>query len=425
MKVLVVGAGVSGRAAVRLGLRLGHEMVVYDRDASAVKSVAGSVRAVFGDWDRDLTTGMDLAVVSPGIPPHAVPVRDCLGAGLPVWSELEFAGRHIDLPIVAVTGTNGKTTTTLLITDMLNRSGLKAAAVGNIGVALSDVADEPWDVLVVEASSFQLRFIVRFRAGIAVVLNAAEDHLDWHGSVAAYREAKARIVERQHPDDLCIYNKEDEGARAIAARAPGRTRGFTVEGTEGLVREGLFLPGPVALPVSDLLLSDPAYLVDLAAAALAAEEAGAGREGIEAALRAFEPGEHRRAVVLERGGVTWIDDSKATNPHAAVASIEAYQSVILLAGGRNKGLDLTPMVRHPHLKAVVAFGEAQEELLEAAVVAAHAAASVPEAVGIASSLAGRGDTVLLAPGCASFDMFDSYAARGRAFEVAVREGQAR
>ena len=424
MSILVVGAGISGHGAARLARRRGMEAVVYDRDPETLSDLAQEgFRTLGGEWTTDALREAEVVVLSPGVAEHTPPVRDAIAAGLDVWSELEFASRHTELPILAVTGTNGKTTTTGLVSDMLTRSGKKAATAGNIGIALSDVVDEPWEVLVVEASSFQLRFIESFRPRIAVVLNVAEDHLDWHRSVAAYRESKARICENQRADDLLVFGADDEGATLLASRARARTRPVSGRhlpvGGAG-VEEGRLHLGDLVLPIGVLAVSDPAYLVDLAAAGLAALEAGAELAAVEMALLAFRPAAHRRTVVGEWRGVLWVDDSKATNPHAAIASIRSYPCVVLLAGGRNKGLDLTDMVRQPNLKAVVALGEARDEIMEAASVPSVAAETIEEAVAFAFSLADPGDTVLLAPGCASFDMFESYAARGEAFGTAVR-----
>ncbi|MFQ5966143.1 MAG: UDP-N-acetylmuramoyl-L-alanine--D-glutamate ligase [Acidimicrobiia bacterium] len=420
MTMLILGAGVSGTAASRLARSRDLPVLIYDENPDSVVELRKEgVETVAGPWERRLMTGIETVVASPGFSEVSRPIHDCLTAGLPVWSEVEFAASYAEAPLIAVTGTNGKTTTTLLIAEMLSRSGHKAAAVGNIGTALSDVADEPWDVLVVEVSSFQLRFIADFHPDIAVVLNVAEDHLDWHGSIEAYRDAKARISENQGSDDLLIYNADDAGASHIAVQAPTRTMplrapGLLAEGPAAALRAGGAL-----VPRASLFVSDPAYLMDFAAAAEAAAAAGAKPEGIYEALVAFRPAEHRRTLVAERRGVAWVDDSKATNPHAALASISAYPSVVLIAGGRNKGLELAPVVAHPNLKAVVAIGEVQEELIGAADVTAYGADGMQEAVKIAAGLARSGDTVLLAPACASFDMFSSYSERGEAFADAI------
>ena len=417
MRLLIVGAGVSGRAAYRLGRARGMAMLVYDQEPDALAGLAEEgAETVSGEWQTELVSNLDAAVVSPGVPEHARPIADLMASHVPVWSELEFASRYVEVPLVAVTGTNGKTTTTLLIADMLARSGRKAVAAGNIGTALSDVVDEPWDVIVVEASSFQLRFIDTFHPEVAVVLNAAEDHLDWHQSVTAYREAKSRILENQTAADVVIYDADDPGAREIAETATSRRVGIRVE---TVVAADELVLGDVRVKLGDLSVADDAYLLDFAAAAEAAAGVGATPDGISEALAAFRPQKHRRSIVARTDGVLWVDDSKATNPHAAVASIDAYPSVVLIAGGRNKGLDLTGILEHSHLRAVVALGEAQDEIMAGAIVPVHPASDMAAAVDIAAGLAEPGDTVLLAPACASFDMFTSYAERGEAFARAV------
>jgi UDP-N-acetylmuramoylalanine--D-glutamate ligase len=424
MRVLVVGAGVSGRAAARLARRLGHQVVVYDQDRYVGHDLSSEgFTLVTGEWSMELLEGIDLVVTSPGVPEHAAPVSDTIDRHVTLWSELEFAARDTRVPIVAVTGTNGKTTVTGLITEMLRRGGSKVTAAGNIGTPLSDVVREPWDLLVVEASSFQLRFVEGFRPDVAVVLNVAADHLDWHGSVDAYRRAKARICGNQTSEDVLVYDADDEGASEIAALAASRTIPVSGRrmppGGAGIV-DGTLRIAEVMLDIGNLAVSDPAYLVDLAAAGMAALEAGAAPDAVSEAAVAFRPGAHRREVIGTWSGVAWVNDSKATNPHAALASIAAFESVVLIAGGRNKDLDLSDVVSAPNLRAVVAIGEAAEELIAAAKGSVHGAESIREAVELADGLTEVGDTVLLAPGCASFDMFESYAARGDAFKAAVR-----
>ena len=435
MRVLVLGAAVSGAAAARLARRLGHAVTVYDRSPGAGAELAAEGIAVTtGEWDRQVLEGMDLVVTSPGIPERSLPIVEALEAGLEVWSEVELAWRHLGgVPVAAVTGTNGKTTVTELIAAMCSRSGLRTAPVGNIGSPLSAAVGEDWDLLVVEVSSFQLRFTEEFHPRWAVLLNLAADHLDWHGSQAAYMEAKQRVFRRQGPDDLLVYDCDDPGA--VAATTPARSRRVPVSGRrlppEGYGVEGdrLVLPG-TRLPLDQLEVQDPVYLVDLAAAAVVAEAAGANPDAVAAVARGFRPGPHRRRVVGEIDGVVFVDDSKATNPHAALAAAAAYPSVVLIAGGLAKGLDVTPLATAPTVRHLVAIGEAAPELLRAAGPGrGTAAASMGEAVAVAWRVAQPGDVVLLAPGCASFDMFSSYAARGDAFAAAVsaimEEGGAR
>lgn len=415
MRTLVIGGAVSGSAAARLAARLGYRVTVYDSEPAVSQSVlAEGFSAVGGPWSADLLTGMELVIVSPGVPERAAPITDTLEAGVPLWSELEFASRHIEAPLVAVTGTNGKTTVTSLIAEMLQAGGLRAIGAGNIGTALSDVAGGQWDAVVVEASSFQLRFIEAFHPGVAVVLNVAPDHLDWHGSFTAYRQAKARIFENQSEEDLLIYDREDEGARNLVE--PARSRKVSVSARDVLG----------SLSMLDLAVHGPAFSTDLQAAAVAAMGLGVPIEAVHSTIRAFEPAPHRRALVGTWDDVQWVDDSKATNPHAAVASATAYRSVVLIAGGRNKGLDLSPILAVRSIRHLILLGEAAPELAEAAgEVPSTTVSSIEEAVSVADAVSKSGDTVLLAPACASFDMFPSYAARGDAFVRAVRERKER
>ena len=418
MRTLVLGAGISGRAAARLASKLGHRVSVYDqRPVSDI----GEVAVVSGQWDPLTLQGIDLVVASPGFGERSAPITDALEAGVEVISEVEFAWREMSAPTVAVTGTNGKTTVTGLIADMLAASELRAPALGNIGTPVSDWAFEPLDVIVLEMSSFQLRFIDRFHPGVAVITNVAEDHLDWHGSVAGYRAAKARIVANQTPDDIVFYDALDSGAVELATQSAATPVGVASDGTArvGVVGEALVWDG-LAVPLSTLSVDDPIYFTDMALAGAAALAMGAETRAVESVVRSFLPGEHRRRVVFEADGVQWVDDSKATNPHAALASIASFDSVVLIAGGLAKGLDVAPLATAPGVKALIAIGESAPVLLAAAGDRGRPAGSMDEAVAIAREIAEPGDVVLLAPGCASYDMFDSYGARGHAFAAAAR-----
>ncbi len=422
MRLLVLGAGVSGAAAARLALRMGHRVVVYDRrPAVVVGLVAEGIATASGAWHRDLLVGAEAVVTSPGFGESSPPVVDTLEWGLPLWSEVEFAYRHLDVPVVAVTGTNGKTTVTELIADMLTRSGIDAPALGNIGTPLSSAVGMEMDVAVVEVSSFQLRFVDTFRPRVAVITNVAADHLDWHGSVEAYRMAKARIFENQAASDDLVYDAGDPGASALAAGAPSRRWPVAVPAPPGgWGVDGGVLRFPSGLiDVSKLKVEDRSFLVDISLAAVAADRLGAAPRAIAEAAREFVPSPHRRTEVAVWRGVRYVDDSKATNPHAALAAIEALAPVVLIAGGQAKGLDLTPLVTHPGVKRVVAIGEAAPALVETDPDTVVSAGDLEEAVRTAATLAVPGDTVLLAPGCASFDMFGSYAERGDAFAQAV------
>lgn len=419
-RTLILGAGVSGRAAARLANRLGHEVTVYDRDETAAAAIEGAaIRS--GPWDADALAGQDLVVTSPGIPEGAAPVVDSLASGVEFISEMEFGFRHLAAPCAAVTGTNGKTTVTTATADMLLADGFDAVAAGNIGLALSDTAGAGHDVVVVEASSFQLQYIDRFHPRAAAILNIAPDHLDWHSSIAGYAAAKRRIGERQTREDIIVFDIDDAGAKAAVAGLPGRH--VPVSGSHR--PPGGNGPDGSVLYIGELELARPkldaAYTMDIAAAATLARHMGAGGDAIAATIAKFTTVTHRRTEIGTWDGVQWINDSKATNPHAALAAVRGYPSVILIAGGRNKGLDLSQLPVQPSVRAVIGIGEASPELAAAAPGKFHEAASLDQAVALADDLASSGDTVLLAPGCASFDMFDDYTERGRRFTELVLE----
>lgn len=422
-RVLVLGAAVSGMAAVRLAASKGMTVTVYDE---AVADIVADLDygSAFGEWDPLLLEGIDLVIASPGFPERSRPVVESLERGLPVWSEVEFAYRHIDVPVVAVTGTNGKTSVTEATAAMLDASGLDTPATGNIGSPLSDFTEGGHDVLVVEVSSFQLRFTEEFHPVAAAITNVAVDHLDWHGSAYSYQEAKARIYANQTAGDLLVYDIDDEGAAKLAGDAPAEL--FPVSGRRvpqggGGVEGGTLRVGDVVVDLADLTSDDPIHLVNLACAAALATRVGATAEGVAAAAIAYRPGAHRRTIVAEVDGVTWVNDSKATNPHAAIASIRAHGPVILIAGGLAKGVDLTPLVEEDNVRMVVGIGEAGPDLAAAAGERGRLAGTLEIAVEVAAAAAHPGDTVLLAPGCASFDQFDSYGARGARFTELVED----
>ena len=292
-------------------------------------------------------------------------------------------------------------------------NGHDAVACGNIGTALCDVADQDHDQLVVEVSSFQLYSIETFRPKVAVLLNVAPDHLDWHGSFESYSAAKGRITENQTIDDICIANKNDKVVRELVAFAAS-----TVELIEPAESVEL-TDGVVDLPPG----LDDAFQLDLVAAVRAANHFGISESATQAWANSFSTGEHRRQPTGEKDGVSFINDSKATNPHAASIAISAYPSVVLIAGGRNKDLELSGLAQAGP-KQMVLLGEAATELAKAAdeYEIPHVTASdMVDAVRKAADLASPGDTVLLAPGCTSFDMFENYKVRGEVFMAAVRD----
>jgi len=424
MRALVLGAGVSGMAAARLARSRGMTVGMYAEEMAPAVLAEGFGLAS-GAWDPILLEGADLVVASPGFSERSAPVVDALERGVPLWSEIELAWRHLRSPVVAVTGTNGKTSVTEATSAMLEASGLKAPATGNIGTPLSDFADQEYDALVVEVSSFQLRFIDEFHPAAAAITNLAVDHLDWHGSEHSYREAKRRIYENQTSSDLLAYDCDDEGATDLAKGAPSQL--VPVSGKrlpeDGAGVEGAKLViGETVIDVDDLVSDDPIHLVNLACAGTLAMWMGATGPGVARGAVEYRPGAHRRSLVLHADGVRWIDDSKATNPHAAVASIRAHDNVILIAGGLAKGLDLRPIAEEPAVKVLIGIGESGPSLVEMAGERGRLAVTLETAVEMARQVAGPGDTVLLAPGCASFDQFESYARRGDRFAELVREG---
>ena len=434
-QALVVGLGVSGDAFVHhWRQRAGTVVVIDDHPTPAVRDRARRlgldlVEAPGPAEVARLVAASDVVVPSPGVAESHPAITAALERGVAVRSELELASRWTRRPFVAVTGTNGKTTVTELVCGMLVASGRRALAAGNVGLALSDAVRRDVDVLVVEASSFQLRFTDTFRPAVAVWLNLAPDHLDWHPDVAAYTAAKARIWAHQASEDLAVANAEDAVVMEAARAAPGRlqTFGLAPGADFGVARGpgGDHLVGPPGelAAVADLPRSHPQDLANALAAAAAALGAGATVEGVGEALRSWPPLPHRRALVATIDGVGYHDDSKATNPHATLAAVAGFASVVLLAGGRNKGLDLTALAAAaPRLRAVVAFGEAGDDLVAALgeVVPVRRVRDMVEAVALARALARPGDDVLLSPACASFDQYGSYAERGEHFSELVR-----
>ncbi len=459
LAVTVAGIGVSGFAAADALLGLGAAVTVVEGRAGATERERATVLEVLGATVRlgspdDLPDGTQLVVTSPGWKPSSPLLVAAAAAGIPVWGEVELAWRLRPAvgaaPWLAVTGTNGKTTTVRMLTSILTAAGLRAVAAGNVGTPLLEVVmSEPrYDAIAVELSSFQLHWSSSIRVHAGAVLNIAPDHVDWHGDLDAYALAKGRIYAGAQV--ACIYNVADPATEQLvrdADVAEGcRAIGFT-----------LGVPGPSELGVVDDLLVDRAFVADrltsaaelaavadvvpaaphnvanaLAAAALA-RSFGVDAAAVQAGLVAFRPDAHRIATVATVGGVTWVDDSKATNPHAAAASLTAFDRIVWIAGGLAKGATFDELVAGAagRLRGVVLLGADRGEI--AAAISRHApdvpvtdvAATDTEAmdlvVAAAARLAREGDTVLLAPACASMDMFTSYAERGDKFAAAVRK----
>ncbi|MGH2740690.1 MAG: UDP-N-acetylmuramoyl-L-alanine--D-glutamate ligase [Actinomycetota bacterium] len=432
-RVVVVGLGASGRAAVRVLADLGAVVRVSEAkpeeeigEAIAEAEAAGAdVRA--GGHRPDHLEGASLLVASPGVREQAPILSWAREQRLPIWSELEIGARLLRCPVVAITGTNGKTTTTEWVAATMRADGLGAIACGNVGYPVSLAAREDHDALAVEVSSFQLRFHESFHPQVSVLLNLAPDHLDWHRDVAAYGAAKRQIYVRQAADDVHVGNRDDPHAAALSRGAPCRRMWFTL-GEPGPGEVGYVGQELIARLGSDVSLGRPPFSgaslrADVAAGAAAALAFGIRPESVGKALEGFTPPPHRGEVVAEIRGVRFIDDSKATNPHAALAAIEGMDEVVLIAGGRAKSLDLSPLIAAtPRLTALVTIGEAAEDLagMFEGRVPVYRASSIEEAVSRAFDAADNRGVVLLAPACSSHDMFRDYAERGDRFSAAAR-----
>lgn len=420
---LILGAGVSGMAVARLARSKGISVTIYD-EAMTVAPLAEGFGFSSGRWDHLLLRDADMVIASPGFLERSLPIVETLEWGLPLVSEIEFAWAYVQAPLIAVTGTNGKTSVTEATAAMLDASGLSAPTTGNIGVPLSEFTNQVYDALVCEVSSFQLRFTETFHPVAVGLTNVAEDHLDWHGSVYAYREAKAKVFANLTSSDLLVYDSDDPGASELVTTADARlfpVSGRTVPDGGGGVDEGVLRVMDVAIDIADLQVNDPTYLSNLACAAALAQHVGATPEGVRAGAVGFFPGPHRRRRVAEHDGIVWIDDSKATNPHSVLVSIAAFDSVVLIAGGLAKGLDLSSLGQAPNVKVAIGIGDAGPTVVESAGDRGRLAGTMEIAVEMAAQVAEPGDTVLLAPGCASFDQFESYAARGDRFAELVQE----
>jgi UDP-N-acetylmuramoylalanine--D-glutamate ligase len=444
VNVLVVGLGVTGDAVLRWAQARGHAVTLVDDRPDAVAPARSAVADALGlrvdaspaGAAVDALVGrMDLVVPSPGVPEGHPLLQAALRRGVARRSEVDLGAELLAArgrPFAAVTGTNGKTTVTELTVAMCTASDVPAVAAGNIGAPLLDEAAAVADRLVVaEVSSFQLALTTAaFRPRAAALLNLADDHLDWHRTFDAYAQAKARIFRSQRDDDLLVVNADDPVVAALATEAPARTVACSVTpGAAAGYRLQVGVSGPVLVTpdgvtlveVRELPSSAPHDLANALAAAALALEVGATHAGVRAALLGYRKGAHRLQVVAEIDGIRYVDDSKATNVHAALAAIRGFGRSVLIAGGRNKGLDLAGLREGaPYLGGVVAIGDAAAEV-EAAfrgAVAVTRADSMADAVRAARAFAragDAGDVVLLSPACASFDWYGSYSERGDDF----------
>jgi UDP-N-acetylmuramoylalanine--D-glutamate ligase len=433
-KVLVIGLGVTGRSVATWCAARGARVHVTDeRPAAELLSYADleELGITVSAGSSPDPSGFDLVVPSPGVPRARYAAGD-----VPVWGDIELAARALRVPIVAVTGTNGKSTTVCLIEAMLRSAGLRARAAGNIGSPALSLVGEALDVAVLEVSSFQLEAVDAFRPRVAVVLNVTPDHLDRHGSLSEYTRAKARILERLEPSDVAVLNFDDPIVRKLAAETRGRVLpvsrfdaldpGVSLDAGRIIVRED---GASHALPVDVLTLPglQGVHNIENALAAVAAVHAlGADVDRAAGALVDFTGLPHRSQEVARGLGITFIDDSKATNAGAAIRALEGFaEPVVWIAGGQSKGArfdDLADTAAR-HAQHAVLIGEAAREIetaIEGRVPIDHCA-SLDEAVRVAAEHARSGGIVLLAPGCASFDQFSSFEDRGEQFARAARQ----
>jgi UDP-N-acetylmuramoylalanine--D-glutamate ligase len=475
VRAVVAGFGVSGFAAADNLTHVGASVTALADDATPTQlekaqllEILGATVQLHAGATSTLPDDVDLLVVSPGFRPDAAILEQARARGVPIWGEVELAWRlrdpDHDTPWLCVTGTNGKTTTVQMLDGILRAAGLRSQAAGNVGLPIVEAVMDPtpYDVLAVELSSFQLHYTDSLSAESAAVLNVAEDHLDWYAGPSGmddYAADKGRIYQRV--SRACVYNAADpvterlvreadviEGARAI-----GFTLGTPEVGMLGVVDD--ILVDRAFIEQRDTSAAELCTFADLAppgaagpaphvvanalAAAALARAHGVSQAAVRDGLRAFRPDAHRIAVVAERDGVTWVDDSKATNPHAAQSSLLAYDPVVWVAGGLAKGAAFDELVLavRGRLRGAVLLG--RDRAVIAAALSRHAPdvrvievdggetdtqegemALMERVVGAAAQLAGPGDTVLLAPGCASMDQFTNYAARGDAFAAAVQ-----
>ena len=426
--VAVVGAGASGVAAANAACRRGALVrLVDDGERSRPANLDEAVE--FASLTHDVGTA-ELVILSPGIP-EGSPVRaDVARGGAEVIGELELFARLCPAPIVAVTGTDGKSTVTTMIGSILQAGGHHAVVGGNLGNALTGELEriEPASVVVAEVSAFQLTTVSTFHPAVAVLTNLAEDHLDYHGSFARYHAAKRRIFARMTEGDVAVLGADCPRARAteLPASIVRRSASAREHADAHAERGQLILRGRVLMPRADLPLAGEHNVLDALLAALAADALGLAHPVIADALRSYRPLRHRLERFHESAGIHFVDDSKATNPHAAAAGLRATEGpVVLLAGGCDKGLPLdafSELVRE-RARRVILFGAAAPSFARAIGKGASVAevATLEEAVTAARACARAGDTVLLSPACSSFDAYDSYAQRGEAFQRLVRQ----
>jgi UDP-N-acetylmuramoylalanine--D-glutamate ligase len=436
-RVLVVGLGKSGVAAARLAAADGSEVWLTDLRpeselAAELDQLSGEERTFLGGHPIESLEGVGSVIVSPGVPADAPLLEEARDRDIQVTTEVEFAWFHRpSAPLVAVTGSNGKSTTTELVARMLCETGKSAVAGGNLGTPASELVQRGgWESWVLEISSFQAELLRAMQPRVSVFLNLSQDHLERHPSMASYLEAKRRIFAFQGPHDLAVLNADDEATATTPTVA--RKRLFSVSGPADAYYDGahVLLDGEVVIAASEVRLSGLHNLANTLAAALAASALGASTHAIASTVSIFDGLEHRHRTVHECGGVRWVDDSKATNVGATAAALRGYDdgAVHLILGGQGKGQDFRPLVEEVRRSAARVYligddGAMIGELLDG-VVPVENCVTLDEAVSRARAHAEPGQWVLLAPACASFDQFANYGERGDAFAKLARKGVA-
>jgi len=439
-KFLVVGAARSGLAVAGFLLRKGASVTLTDNrslasfDGALEELRQAGLQISLGSYPEVREDAFDFVVVSPGVPPSVPPIAEARRRGIPVLGELELAYRFCSTPIVAITGTNGKTTTTTLLGEIFQAARRRTMVGGNIGLPLVDAVESygPEDMIVAEVSSFQLETADHFRPRVAVILNITPDHLDRHGTMDDYTAAKARIFARQGAEDFTVLNYDDPGTRALAKATGGQVIFFSRQhNLEAgvLVRDGMITVRQKGadtdiMPACEVAIPGLHNLENALAAVAAAHALGVAPEVLARTLRSFAGVAHRLETVAEKNGVLYVNDSKGTNPDASIKALESYdRPIVLLAGGRNKGSDFTEFSRliKQKVRVLVVLGECAEEVEQAARFAGCTdilrASGFREAVLMAHSAAQPGDVVLLSPACASWDMFNNYEERGDLFRA--------
>ncbi len=433
--VVIIGLGASGLGAARLAAADGTQVLITDQRQS--EAVQESVDALppgtlteLGGHPLIVLDNADLIVLSPGVPSDLPLVLEARRRGLPVLSEIEFAWQHrSQAPLAAVTGSNGKSTVTTLVGQMMQTAGMATVTGGNLGPPASElVLENQWQSWVLEVSSFQSETLTKLRPHVGVFLNLSQDHLERHPDMARYAQAKGRLFAHQLPSDTAILNADDALVTATVTAAQKKYFSIMAEADASLVNDHLYIDGEPLIASRELRLSGRHNIANALAASLAAQAMGATLEAIRETLRTFGGLPHRHRVVHEADGIRWIDDSKATNVGATIAALGGYpsRSVHLILGGLGKGQDFSPLAESVEKTAAAVYLIGKDasviaKALEGITTPVEDCRTLEQAIENIRDQALSGQCVLLAPACASFDQFVHYAERGKAFERLASE----